>query len=133
MFMAKVYIASASGAMKEERLAQDTVSKWNCQRGEKCGTVFVLVPHDASPDVYVIDNYVDRALVESVIATGSKVLLFFSRYHDPKNTMESEIQAIEEFRGRLKSNCECIDYNGIQAFESLFVGMLDNLAREQYN
>ena len=40
MFTAKVYkicVASASGAMKEERVAQDIVAKWNCQNGEGCG------------------------------------------------------------------------------------------------
>lgn len=33
MFTAKEYkicIARTSGAMKEERIAQDTVAKWNC-------------------------------------------------------------------------------------------------------
>lgn len=37
MFTAKVYkicIASASGAMKEERIAQDVVARWNCHNGE---------------------------------------------------------------------------------------------------
>ena len=64
MFTAKVYkifIASASGAMKEERVAQDIVAKWNCQNGEGCGVVFMQVPLNDSPDVcvFVIDNYVD--------------------------------------------------------------------------
>ena len=42
MFTAKVYkicIASASGAMKEERVAQDTVIRWNCQNGEGRGVI----------------------------------------------------------------------------------------------
>lgn len=53
MFTAKVYkicIASAGGALQELHIAQDTVAKWNCQRGEECGAVFLQVPKDASPD-----------------------------------------------------------------------------------
>ena len=42
MFTAKVYkicIASASGTMKEERIAQDVLARWNCQHGEEKGVI----------------------------------------------------------------------------------------------
>lgn len=47
MFTAKVYkicIASASGAMKEERVAHDVVARWNCQQGGERGVIFLQVP-----------------------------------------------------------------------------------------
>lgn len=56
MFTAKVYkicIASASGAMKEERIAQDVVSRWNCQNGEEKGVIFLQVPQEMEPDIYM--------------------------------------------------------------------------------
>lgn len=94
MFTAKVYkisIASASGAMKEERIAQDVVALWNCQYGQEKGVIFLQVPQEMSPDVYVflIDNFVDTAKIDSVIATGARVVLFFATYHDANNTMAS--------------------------------------------
>ena len=56
MFTAKVYricIASASGAMKEERVALDVVARWNCQHGEKKEVIFLQVPQEMTPDIYV--------------------------------------------------------------------------------
>lgn len=131
MFTAKVYkicIASAGGALQEVHIAQDTVAKWNCQRGEECGAVFLQVPKDASPDVYVfvIDNYVDKAIVESAIETGNMVFLFFSTYHDQNNTMGSVIQAIKGFRGMIKDKCSCLDYDTVMSFEANLLKRLEN-------
>lgn len=132
MFTAKVYkicIASPSGAMKEERIAQDVVAKWNCQNGEGCGVVFMQVPLNDFPDVcvFVIDNYVDAKKVESVIATGANIALFFSMCHDPQNTMGSEIKAIEELRERVQASCVCVDYKNNAYFEKRIIEYLDSV------
>lgn len=72
-----MFTASAGGALQEVHIAQDTVAKWNCQHEEEYGAVFLQVSKDASPDVYVfvIDNYVDKAIVEFAIETGSTVIM----------------------------------------------------------
>ena len=77
MYAAKVYkicIASASGAMKEERFAKDVMAKWNCQNGEETGVIYLQVPQEMAPDVFVflIDNFVDTAKIDAAIATGEK-------------------------------------------------------------
>lgn len=123
MFTAEVYkicIASAGGALSEERVAQDTVAKWNVQYGEENGLMYLMVPLSAKADIYVfvIDNYIEAQKVESAIATGAKVLLFFSLYHDQNNTMVSELKSLESFRDKVKNKCSCCGYNGITDFES---------------
>lgn len=107
MFTAKIYkicIASASGAMKEERIAQDVVAHWNCQNGETKGVIYLQVPQEMAPDVYVfvVDNFVDTAKIDAAIATGARVVLFFAEYHDANNTMASELKTIVDFREKIQ-------------------------------
>ncbi len=129
MFSAKVYkicIASAGGALSEEYVAQDTVAKWNVQYGEESGIVYLLVPQTAKPDIYVfvIDNYIDASKVDAALATSEKVILFFSSYHDPKNTLLSELKAVEEFRKSSGHRCVCVDFNGTSSLEKVFLEQL---------
>ena len=134
MFTAKVYnicIASASGAMKEERVAQDVVARWNCLHGEEKGTIYLQVPQKMTPDIYafVVDNFVDTAMIEAAIATGARVILFFAEYHDLNNTMESELKAIADFREKVKSNCLCLDYKDKNGFEMVLLEVLNQIKR----
>lgn len=134
MFTAKVYricIASASGAMKEERVALDVVARWNCQHGEKKEVIFLQVPQEMTPDIYVfiIDNFVDTAKIDAAIATGARVFLFFATYHDANNTMESELKAVADFRNYAKSKCACFDYKDSQGFELAFSEVFNQVER----
>lgn len=129
MFTAKVYkicIASASGVMKEERIAQDVLARWNCQHGEEKGVIFLQVPQEAAPDAYVflIDNFVDTAKIDAAIATGARVVLFFAAYHDANNTMASELKAIVDFREKVQTRCTCLDYKDCHEFEKALSAML---------
>lgn len=105
--------------MKEERVAQDVVARWNCQQGEERGVIFLQVPQETAPDVYVflIDNIVDIAKIDTASATGAKVVLFFSMYHYTQNTMSSKIKSIEERRDRIQANCFRVDYKNCAGFE----------------
>lgn len=72
--------------MKEERIAQDVLARWNCQHGEEKGVIYLQVPQEMEPNVYafLIDNLVDTAKIDAAIATGAEVVLFFSSHHDEK-------------------------------------------------
>lgn len=131
MFQAKVYkicIASAGVPMREERLALDVVSQWNTLHGEKHGVVFLPVAQNVTPDIYlfVIDNFMDVNKLDSAIATGAKVILFFSAYHDPKNTIDRDLVEIDDHRKILEQNCVCIDYKSISDFENHVLAVLEN-------
>ena len=131
MFQAKVYkicIASAGVPMREERLALDVVSQWNTLHGEEYGVVFLPVAQNVTPDIYlfVIDNFMDVNKVDSAISTGAKVVLFFSAYHDPKNTIDRDLAVIEDYRKGIEKKCVCIDYRSISVFENQLLAVLDN-------
>ena len=135
MFIAKVHsicITCASGVMTEKRLAQEALVKWNCLHGEENGVVFLQVPQYLPADVYffIIDNFVDVVNVESMIALGANVVLFFASYHDPKNTISSEIKAIEELRNRIGPSVVCLDYKCGADFEETFMEYLNSMVAE---
>ena len=129
MYSARVYktcIACASGAMKEERVAHDVVARWNCQQGEERGVIFLQVPQETAPDVYVflIDNFVDTAKIDSAIATGARVVLFFATYHYANNTMASELKAVADFSEKVQTRCTCLDFKDCREFEQALSAML---------
>lgn len=135
MFNAKVYtvsIPSSGVAMEEEHISREVIARWNIEEGEKHGVAFLIVPSnckDITPDVFIfaIDNYVDEQKVDAAIATGAKVLLFFRSHHDEKNTIESEVKAIEEFRGEVLDKCSCVDYNNKNYFGETLVTELSRI------
>lgn len=132
MFTAKIYkicIASASGAMKEERIAQDVVDRWNCLHGEEKEVIFLQMPQEMAPDVYVfvVDNFVDTAKIDAAIATGARVVLFFAEYHDANNTMASELKTIVDFREKIQNSSVCIDYKNSAEFVQRFTEFLESL------
>lgn len=129
MFTAKVYkicIASANGVMKEERIAQDVVARRNCQNGEGSGVIYLQVPQEAAPDAYVflIYNFVDAAKIDVAIATGARVVLFFTSFHDVNNTMASELKAVADFRKKIQMRCTCLDFKDSREFEKALSAML---------
>ena len=107
MFEAKVYrvVVSTLGAIiEEDHIAKETIQAWNNDRAEKAGKLFlaILEGAEATPDLYVviIDSYVDVAKVEKIVATSCPSIFFFSQYHDPKNSMQAEVDAVEDCEGR---------------------------------
>ena len=127
MFNAKVYtisIPSSGVALEEEHIAREVIARWNIEEGEKHGVVFLTIPNNyrgITPDIYIfaIDNYVDKVKVEAAIASGARVMLFFSSHHDEKNTMDSELQELNAFRCNVAERCICVDYISNSNFEEL--------------
>ena len=126
MFTAQVYriaIPSAGTILKEDRIVHEAISRWSAVNGEKAGTILLPIPSecaDVVPDIYIfnIDNYVDAAKVESAIATGARVVLFFRQSHDPGNTVSGELKAVEEFREKVQGICPCYQYNDSLDYEN---------------
>lgn len=114
--------------MREERLALDVVSQWNTLHGEEHGVAFLPVAQDVTPDIYlfVIDNYMDVNKVDSAIATGAKIVLFFSAYHDSKNTIDRDLAVIEDYRKGVEKKCLYLDYSSTSEFENQVLTVLEN-------
>ena len=49
--------------------------------------------------------------VEEAVKAGKKVLLFFSKYQDPENTIPAEGKAIEDFKNNMESKCVCCEFS----------------------
>ena len=135
MFNAKVYtvsIPSSGVALEEEYIAREVIARWNIEEGEKFGVVFLAIPNNyrgITPDIYIfaIDNYVDEQKVEAAIQTGAKVMLFFNSHHDEKNTIESEVKAVEEFRKEMESKCDCCEFNSKVDLEDSLIKATEHL------
>ena len=105
MYTARVYpvsIVSPGVALEEEHIAREILNRWNAENGKEKGKVFLPLPSDstAEPDIYVlpIDNYVDTAKANAIIATGKPVILLFSEYHNDENTIPAELKDVEALR-----------------------------------
>lgn len=133
MFNARVYricVASVGVAMKEERIAQSVVANWNNKYSEDLGVVFLTVSNSVIPDIYVfsIDNYIDSSKVDEAIATGAQVFLLFSKFHDPKNTIPSELEAVNSLRRRVQYDCVCLDYQSLDDLERIIENLMNTCA-----
>lgn len=111
-----VSIVSPGVTIEEEHIAKETLNRWNAENGKEKGKVFLPLPSDstAEPDIYVlpIDNYVDTAKANRIIATGKSVILLFSKYHDEENTIPAELKDVEALKNTKASNCINATYNG---------------------
>lgn len=131
MFEAKVYriVVSTLGAiLEEEHIAKETIQKWNIEHAEEAGKLFLSVPENAPvvPDLYlvVIDSYVDSTKVNEIMSKGKPIAFFFNKYHDPKNSMQAEIDNVEVFKEAMKDKYCCVDYSAARGFMSAIDSIL---------
>jgi hypothetical protein len=126
-----VSIVSPGVTIEEEQIARETLNRWNAENGKEKGKVFLPLPSDstAEPDIYVlpIDNYVDIAKVNMIIATGKPVILLFSEYHDEDNTIPAELRDVEVLKSAKAPNCVMATYNGIKVFQQILATVLNSL------
>ena len=132
MFEAKVYrvaVSTLGAILEEDHIAKEAIQAWNNDRAEKAGKLFLTLPVGESvmPDLYVviIDSYVDNAKVEKIVATGCPIVFFFSQYHDPKNSIQVEVDAVEAFKERMKGKYRCVDYNAAREFGQVLNSILE--------
>lgn len=136
MFEAKVYriaVSTLGAILQEEHIAKESIQKWNVERAEKAGKIFLSVPEDApvTPDLYVviIDSYVDATKVDETIAKGKPIAFFFSQYHDPKNSMQVEIDKVDAFKETVKDKHCCVDYGSNRQFEEKLISICDAFSK----
>ncbi len=132
MYTAKVYtvsIVSPGVTIEEEHIAREILNRWNAESGAEKGKVFLPLPSDstAEPDIYVlpIDNYVDTAKANKIIATRKPVILLFSEYHDEDNTIPAELKDIEALFFTKEPNCIKVVYNGRECFQQAFIAAIE--------
>ncbi len=136
MFTAQVYkvqIVCLSGIMEEVYTAQELIRKCNQNNAERTGKMFLLladntIATDADVVIVIVGNYIEKAeLIEEAVKAGKKVILFFSKYQDPKNTIPGEGKAVEAFKKDMETKCFCCEFNGRICFENYLRATLENI------
>ena len=134
MYTATIYtvsIVSPGVTIEEEHIARETLNRWNAENGKEKGKVFLPLPSDstADPDIYVlpIDNYVDTAKANKIIATGKPIILLFSEYHDEDNTIPAELKDVEALKNAKDPNSVKATYNGNRDFQRILIATLESL------
>ena len=126
-----VSIVSPGVTIEEEHIARETLNRWNVENGKEKGKVFLPLPSDstAEPDIYVlpIDNYVDTAKANKIIATGKPIILLFSEYHDEDNTIPAELKDVEALKNAKDPNSVKATYNGNRDFQRILIATLESL------
>ena len=127
----KVQIVCLSGIMEEMYVAQEVIRKYNQENGERTGNLFLPVAMDATASdadvvIGIVGNYIEKAeVIDEAVKAGKKVLLFFSKYQDPENTIPAESKAVEEFKKDKESKYVCYDFCGRVDFDRLISKSLD--------
>lgn len=134
MYTAKVYtvsIVSPGVTIEEEHIAKETLNRWNATFGKEKGKVFLPLPSDstAEPDIYVmpIDNYVDTAKTNKIIATNKLVILLFREFHDEENTIPVELKDVEAIKDTKATNTITATYNGRNDFQQALIAIIEQL------
>ena len=133
MFTAQVYkvqIVCLSGIMEEVYTAQEMIHKYNQENAERTGKLFLPVAGDATASdadvvIGIVGNYIEKAeVIDGVVKAGKKVLLLFSKYQDPENTIPAEVMVVDVFKKEMESKCVCCVFNGKADFESAMAEVL---------
>lgn len=133
MYTATIHTVSivSPGVTIEEHIARETINRWNATFGKEKAKIYLPLPSDstAEPDIYVlpIDNYVDNAKANKIIATCKPVILLFSEYHDEDNTIPAEIKDIETLKNEKAPNCVTETYNGSIGFQQVLIATIEQL------
>lgn len=128
MFTVQVYkieVLSLSGIMEEIYTAHEVIRKYNQENAERTGKLFLPVAEyatagDADVVIGIVGNYIEKAEeIEQAVKAEKKVLLFFSKYKGPENTIPAEGKAVEAFKKEMKSKCVCCEFGGKVGFEKI--------------
>ena len=126
-----ISIVSPGVTIEDEHIAREILNRWNAENGKEKGKVFLPLPSysTAEPDIYVlpIDNYVDTAKANKIIATGKPIILLFSEYHDEDNTIPAELKDVEALKNAKDPNSVKATYNGNRDFQRILIATLESL------
>lgn len=99
--------------MEEVYTAQEVIRKYNQENAEQAGKLFLPVAREAAASeadmvIGIVGNYIEKTeVIEQAIKAGKKVLLFFSKYQAPENTIPAEGKAVEAFKKEMETKCVC--------------------------
>lgn len=135
MFTSQVYtvqILCLSGMMDEMHLAQEVIRKWNQENARSEGKLFLEIPEASTPGdadviIGIVDNYIDKTkadVIEASVKAGKKVLLFFSEYQDPENTIPAESISTQEFRRKMEVKCYCCEFVNKEELKNKLISAL---------
>lgn len=131
MFKATIFktaVISLSGIMDETFVAKEGVRKYNQDNAERSCKLFLTVdnPLDADVLIGIVGNRLEKTeLIEESLKAGKKVLIFFTAYQDPKNTIASEQTAVADYMKQMQKRCFCAEFNGSTDLEHLLVEQLN--------
>ena len=133
MYTATIHTVSiiSPGVTIEEHIARETINRWNATFGKEKAKIYLPLPSDstAEPDTYVlpIDNYVDTAKANKIIATNKPVILLFREFHDEGNTIPAELKDVEALKSAKAPNCVMVTYNGSKDFQQVLIATIEQL------
>ena len=136
MFTAQVYkiaVLSLSGIMEEVYTVHEVIRRFNQENAERTGKLFLPVAEDATASdadvvIGIVGNYIEKAeVIEEAVKAGKKVLLFFSKYQDPENTIPAEGKVVKEFKKAMESKCTCCEFSGKMDFENRLTETIESL------
>lgn len=112
--------------MEEVYTAQEVIRRYNQKNAEQTEKLFlplgeeaVAVAGEADVVIGIVGNYVEKAeVIEQAVKVGKKVLLFFSKYQDPENTIPAEGKAVEAFMSKMESKCSCMFFGSRAELET---------------
>lgn len=75
----------------------------------------------------IIDSFLDTPKVDSILAGDRPAAFFFSQYHDPSNSIKTEIDTIVAFREQMRDKYPCVDYRTAREFGDALMSELEEL------
>lgn len=77
-----------------------------------------------SSGVALEEEHVDVSKLEAAIKTTLPIILFFKKFHDSGNTIQTELDRVQDIRVKFQGRCTCIDYYDHRDFADALTGML---------
>ncbi len=122
-----------SGIMEEMYVVQEVIRKYNQENAERTGKMLLLLAEDAPASdadvvIGILGNYMVKVqIIEEAANTGKKVLLFFSKYQDPENTIPVERKVVEVFKKKMELKCVCCEFSGRADFAASLAKTIENI------
>lgn len=139
MYTAKVYrlmIGCLSGTMEEVYTATEVVRKWNQQKAEATGKLYLPVVWSSKAEeleevdviIGLVGNWISNpAFIQKCVDLGKKVVLLFNDFQDPRNTIQGEYDAVVSFKHSIHGQCAIADYHDKDSLSALLNDTLDTL------
>ena len=101
------------------------------ERGQTLSEIPETSTHgEADVVIGIVDNYIDKTkadVIEASVKAGKKVLLFFSEYQNPENTIPAEGEVVKGFWQKMESECPCLSFNGSSCFERVLIKSIETI------